>query len=292
MNLNRRACGILGEVADDYCPGIDEYCTDQGTAYVLDLGVNRDYPIEAGIRVAEACMGSLASVEVDGNKISVDVPKKPAIATMSCQMAGWFMSVNGMQALGSGPANILAKSLNSIVKEVGYLEKSDKACLIFETDHLPSQETCEEILGKMNATELYLAAFRCKSNVGLINVMARIVEVGVFRLHSLGYDINLVEKAKGECLMPELDDRILFNSNDAIIYQGNVEMNVTEWVPGLEEKAVSVNSQLYGKGFRELFNKAGGDFNRIDPEIFAPAALKVKDESTGGVYAAGRVGVY
>jgi len=35
-----------------------------------------------------------------------------------------------------------------------------------------------------------------------------------------------------------------------------------------------------------------GDFNRIDPEIFAPAALKVKDESTGGVYAAGRVGVY
>ncbi|MEA1924431.1 MAG: methenyltetrahydromethanopterin cyclohydrolase [Candidatus Altiarchaeota archaeon] len=289
MNLNRRSCAILGDVVDEYGPGMDEYRTDYGIAYVLDLGVHGDYPLEAGIRVAEACMGSLAYIGVDGNKIKVDVPEKPAIATMSCQMAAWFVTVSGMQALGSGPANILAKSPNSIVKEVGYLEKSSKACFILETEHLPSRETCEEILENTCATELYLAAFKCKSNVGLINVMARIVEVGMFRLHNLGYDINQVEKAEGECMMPEMDEEIMFNSNDAIIYKGEVKMNVKKWIPGLEKQAVSMNSRLYGKRFRELFNKAGGDFYQIDPEIFAPAVLEVRDESTGREYAAGRL---
>jgi len=115
-----------------------------------------------------------------------------------------------------------------------------------------------------------------------------VVEVGIFRLYNLDYDINGIRYAEGRCIIPELDDDIMFKSNDAIIYNGRVKIEVNEWNPELAERAIFSSSKFYGKSFREIFEQCGCDFYNINPDIFAPAVLEVEDISSGEVYRAGK----
>jgi len=272
MNLNEKCYGILKELE-----GVAEV-TEYGNARVLDLGVNNNPDREAGLKVAEVTMGSMGKVELEDNKIHVSIPEKPSIACLSCQLAGWAIPIGGKNKLGSGPARILAKKPSAIVDRIAYREKSDKAAIAIETSVLPDEKTCSYILEETGAKELIIAAFRENSEVGLINIIARVVEMALFRLDNLGYDTNQIISAEGTAPLPKLDDRIMFTSNDAIIYGGSVRIEVNDWDAELTEKAVSKASKFYGKSFEEIFNEASGDFYNIDPDIFAPAELDISFE--------------
>lgn len=272
MNLNEKCYGILKElesVAD---------VTEYENSKVLDLGVNKNLDRDTGIKVAEVTMGSLGEVKIEDNKIHVSIPEKPSIACLSCQLAGWAIPIGGKNKLGSGPARILARKPFEIIDKIGYREESDKAAIAIETSTLPDEETCNYVLENTGAKELIIAAFNGNSEVGLINIMARVIEMALFRLDNLGYDTNQIISAEGTAPLPKLDDRIMFTSNDAIIYGGSVRIEVKDWDAELTEKAVSKASKFYGRSFEEIFNEAGGDFYNIDPDIFAPAELDISFE--------------
>ncbi|MBN2251449.1 MAG: hypothetical protein JW724_05185 [Candidatus Altiarchaeota archaeon] len=293
MNLNQTSYGLLEGLKEHDCVQTVEYATEAGYATVLDAGVKAEIDgkkaWEIGLKIAEASMGSLGKAEKKGSRLSVEIPRQVAVATLGCQLAGWPIELSGKKSLGSGPARILAKKPAGIIDVVGYTEKSEKAALILETCTLPGKETCEGILKATGADSLIIAAFRGDYIVGLVNVLARIVEVGVYRLHNIGFDVKKIVSARGSVPVPPLDDDVMYTSNDAIIYQGTVSLEVECWNPQDTKDAISKASPAYGKRFKEIYEEAGGNFYGIDPRIFAPAILEVLDLSGGRGYSAGEV---
>jgi methenyltetrahydromethanopterin cyclohydrolase len=296
LKLNQNTCSALEKVKGIKGISSLEYDFDGRKATVLDIGVSDRIKGKSaeklGLLVADASMGLLGKTRINEGTLTVEISRDPVIATLGCQLAGWAIDIDGKKRLGSGPARILARKPGKIIDATGYSESSDKAALILETNTLPGIEECKKILDETKAKELIIAAFREDSTVGLINVLARIVEVGMFRLHNIGYDTKKVIWAKGTVPIPPLGKDIMYTSNDAIIYRGTVSMETEGWDHALTDKAVSRISTAYGKNFKEIFTEAGSDFYKIDPGIFAPAAIKVKDLLDGKSYSAGGVYVF
>jgi len=285
MNLNFEAFRLLERVED-----VSSY--DFGSVRVLDVGVSaplrEEKAWDVAVAVAEACLGCLGKVSTREGMLSVEIPEHPALACLGSQMSGWGIKVSGKTALGSGPARILARKPRDLYSKLGYSESSKKAVLCLESDVLPDEKTCWDILNATAAEKLILAVYRPDSLVGLVSVLARVVEMGVYRLDYLGFDVRKILAAKGNVSIPKLDADVMYSANDAIIYSGLVELSVSGWDGGLTDKCVSSSSPAYGKPFKEIFKKAGGDFYKIDHAIFAPAEVKITDESSGKNYAAGK----
>jgi len=274
MNLNSSTYKILEKLGDKGNTRIEEFST--GRVTLIDVGLNVESDKDTGIRVAEAALAGLGKIELD-NKIHVKIEKMPAVATLSSQLAGWCIKMGDKIALGSGPARILAKKPSDIVNKIGYSETSNKGALILETPVIPDRETCRKILQEAKVKDLIIAIFRENSITGLINVLSRVVEVGIFRLFNMGYDVNKISYAGGTVPMIRLSDNVMSEANDAIIYKGSVRLTVDGWDPGLTEKAISKHSKAYGKSFKEIFQEAEGNFYKIPADIFAPAELTVTD---------------
>jgi methenyltetrahydromethanopterin cyclohydrolase len=296
LKLNQNTYHALEKARNIKGVSCIEYALDDRKATVLDIGVTEKVKGKSaeklGLIVADASMGLLGKTWIDEGTLTVEISRTPVIATLGCQLAGWAIDISGKKRLGSGPARILARKPGKIIDAIGYAESSDKAALVLETHTLPGIDECKKILDETKANELIVAAFREDSTVGLINVLARIVEVGLFRLHNIGYDTRKVAWAKGTVPIPPLGKDIMYTSNDAIIYRGTVSLETEGWDPTLTDKAVSKVSSAYGKNFKEIFTEAGSDFYRIDPRIFAPAQIKVKDLLDGKSYSAGGVYVF
>jgi len=281
LKLNQRAYELLNKTAEEFELRRIEYSVGVKKATVIDAGINAKFmqkkSFELGAKIADASMGCLGRTEIKNNALEITIPEKPAVAALSCQLAGWEIPIGSHKALGSGPARIPAKKPAKIIDKIGYFESPRKAALILETDHVPDKETCLKILEDTKAEELIIAAFKGNTDTGLINILARVVEVGIFRLNNLGYDTKKIICAEGSVPIPMIPVDAMFKGNDSIIYQGNVGIKVDTWDSALTDKAVSSSSPVYGKCFQDIFNDALGDFYRIDANIFSPAEISVVD---------------
>lgn len=293
LELNQKTCRLLSKAAEYEGADSIDYEIAGKKVTVIDLGVEAEIEnstaTELGILAAEASTGTLGKVRIEKDMLSIEIPELPAVATLSCQLAGWAIGIEGNKKLGSGPARILARKPEKIIDEVGYAESSRVSALMIETDTLPGKETCEKILVETGAKHLYIAAFRGDTQVGLINVLARIVEVGIFRLHNIGYDVKKIASASGSVPLIRLGKDSMYEANDAIIYHGKVSLETRAWDLQFTEKAISRSSPSYGKSFKDIYREAGCDFYKIDGRIFAPAALEITDLVDGRRYAAGRI---
>ena len=293
LKLNKRTFRKIEELMEKYGFETIDYEFDTGKVRILDIGVDvrikEKDAWKIGEGVAEASMGSLGKVKIKKNKVYVNIKEYPSIATLSCQMAGWAVRIGSNTVLGSGPVRIPARKPCNVIDKIGYYEDSEKGVLLLETDTIPTKIPCRKMLNESNVNELMIIVFRGNTTIGLMNIMARIVEVGIYRLEKLGYDVNRILSARGNVPIPELDEDVMFTSNDAIIYSGEVSLEVSEWNSELTEKAISRASKFYGRNFKEIFNDAEGDFYKIDPDIFAPARLKVRDLENNKEYESGDV---
>ncbi|ODS37015.1 methenyltetrahydromethanopterin cyclohydrolase [Candidatus Altiarchaeales archaeon WOR_SM1_SCG] len=290
MNTNKNAYEILDAIECER----KTFELAGGKVTVLDLGVTNDAgkSKEIGLKVAEATMGGLSNVslsEEDGREmIVVEIKENPAISTLACQMAGWRIKIDGKTALGSGPARIPAKQPKEIYEFLNYSEETDVAALALETNVLPTEETAKIILEKTGAKKVIVAAFRGDSEIGLMNVIARVVEMGFFALEQLKFEVKKITYGWGTAPLPKITKDVMFTSNDALIYGGVVKLKTEKWEEGLVEKVTSHASPTFGKPFKELFKEAG-DFYKMDPKIFAPAEITVEDTTTGKTYHAGGI---
>jgi methenyltetrahydromethanopterin cyclohydrolase len=300
MNLNSSAAEIAKEMMRRKGGlGLHSSKLSNGTN-IVDCGVDAPGSFEAARLFVRACMGGLAEVKFSFRDIGTAVlpcvevwSDSPVIACLASQKAGWKVGKGGKTALGSGPARILARKPRDTFEEIGYVEDSEEAVIALETARGPTEDLAEEIAKAcgVNAENLYILFTRTSSLVGSAQISARAIEVALYKMASLKMDYNRVLMASAVApIAPVVGDdmRMMGATNDMIIYGATVYL--VHAGGGIDvDRIPSMSSPSYGKPFLEIFREAGGDFYKVNPEVFAPAEVYLNTLGDKKIKRAGRV---
>jgi methenyltetrahydromethanopterin cyclohydrolase len=122
-----------------------------------------------------------------------------------------------------------------------------------------------------------------------------VLEVAMHKAHELHFPLEHIEDGIGTApIAPPIPDFIkaMGRTNDAIIYGGHVQLFVRggdEAAKKLAENLPSRSCSIYGRPFAEIFAAVNGDFYKIDPMLFSPAAVIVSNLDTGSSFHAGEL---
>ncbi len=284
-SLNRLAIERVDEAlefAQEFGIGAHEL---DGGATVLDFGVEFDGGIEAGLLLVDIQTTGLATVDtrmdtVDGAPVPhVQLQTDhPALSLLCSQKAGWQMSLDGTEWLGSGPARALVAE-EDVFADVDYVDAFDLTTLAVECDTLPGDTVAAHVADRAGVEEtgVHLLAFSSASVAGSVSVAARASETAVYRLFELGYDPTDIVSASGSAPMAPVagDERsAMVRTNDALAYGGQVHLVVDEEFDRFDE-VVSAASEDHGRTFREVFDEADWEFDQVPRAAFAPAQVTV-----------------
>jgi methenyltetrahydromethanopterin cyclohydrolase len=273
-------------------------------ARVIDAGVEADGGIEAGLAAAEICMGGLGNVSCTplqiGNQSYAGLivwTDHPAVACMASQYAGWAISVGKFFAMGSGPLRAHARVERELFEKLGYEEQADEGVLVLETRALPNDEVAAWVAEKarLQPLQLTFVVAPTASLAGGVQISARIIETGLHKMETLGFDVRRVVSATGTAPLPPVaknDLRAIGRTNDCILYGGQARYTIKAPDAELEKLAEQVPasaSRDYGTPFYEIFQRYGGDFYKIDPLLFSPAEVWLTSTESGRTFHAGRL---
>jgi methenyltetrahydromethanopterin cyclohydrolase len=266
---------------------------------LIDAGIDCIGGIAAGLRIAEICLGGLGSVQLAGDgafgkwpwSLSVHAAH-PVLACLGSQLAGWQLSVgsgkSGYHALGSGPGRAVARK-EALFDELGYRDTADDACLVLEVEKRPPPALIEKVAKDcgLSARQITLILTPTKSLAGTVQIVARVLEVALHKLHELRFPLDRVVDGMGTAPLPPPAASFVAamgRTNDAIIYGGSVQLFVTGPDDDAEKLArdlPSAGSRDYGRPFAEIFNSYNGDFYAMDKLLFSPARVTVTALDSG-----------
>ena len=275
-------------------------------ARVLDAGVAVAGGLAAGRLLAELCMGGLGHLDFvpltiggeawPGVQVWTD---HPAACCMASQYAGWAIAPEGYFAMGSGPLRARARVEKELFEKLGYAEDAARGVLVLETPTLPTDDVAAWVARKagLAADGLTFAVAPTASVAGGVQVVARVVETGLHKMETLGFDVQRVMSASGTSpLVPTAknDIRAIGRTNDAVLYGGQaryvVNASDTELAELAERLPASASSD-YGTPFYEIFKRYDNDFYKIDPLLFSPGEVWLTSATSGRTFHAGRVNV-
>ncbi len=274
---------------------------------IVDAGIDCVGGVEAGRRIAEICMGGLGSVSFSAAGPVEDWAANlcvhstdPVSACLGSQYAGWSLShgegKQAFHALGSGPARILAKK-EKLFDELNLDESADRTVLVLEVDALPPVELADKIAATCGvaAEALTLILTPTRSLAGTTQVVARVLEVALHKVHELHFPLSRVVDGVGSApLPPPAPDFVtaMGRTNDAILFGGQVHLYVDaqdDDVRALADALPSSASRDYGRPFAEVFKAYEYDFFKIDPMLFSPARVSVTNMASGNTFRAGSI---
>jgi methenyltetrahydromethanopterin cyclohydrolase len=274
-------------------------------ATIIDCGVNIEGGYDAGIYLSRLCLADLAEVSytkfdlegllVPAVQVSTDFP---TIACMASQYAGWRISVGKYFGMGSGPARALGLKPKELYEKIDYKDDFEVAVLVMESRELPTEEVVEYIAKhcSVDPENVYIAVAPTASIAGSVQISARVVETGIHKLESIGFDINTIKSGFGVAPIAPIvgdDTRCMGSTNDCVIYCGEtyytVDYKDTEALAGFVSKVPSTTSRDYGKPFFTTFKEAEFDFFKVDAGMFAPAKITVNNLADQKTYTSGRI---
>ena len=304
LRMNEAADEIADTMADQSeLLRVRSYRLPSG-ARVIDAGVETDGGIEAGLAIAEICMGGLGNVSCAplqiGNQSYAGLSvwtDHPAVSCMASQYAGWAISVGKFFAMGSGPLRAHARVERELFEKLGYEEEAEEGVLVLEARALPTDEVVAWVAEKarLQPVQLTFVVAPTASLVGGVQISARIIETGLHKIEALGFDVRRVVSATGTAPLPPVaknDLRAIGRTNDCILYGGQARYTVRAADAELQELAEQVPasaSRDYGTPFYEIFQRYGGDFYKIDPLLFSPAEVWLTSTESGRTFHAGRL---
>jgi len=284
-SLNRMATELVDEAMDF----ADELAIDvrslPGDSAVLDFGVELPGGIEAGLLLAEIQTAGLATLgtsldDVAGAPLthvecSTD---QPALALLCAGKAGWELSVDGFEGLGSGPARALVAE-EPIFERTGYRDEFDLAVLAVEAERLPDERVAAHVAERAGVPEsgVFLPTYATGSLTGSVVAASRAAELAAFRLAELGYDpLDILSVTGSAPVAPVSEDEptALAATNDALAYGGRVHLVVDRPFDRFEE-IVSTAAAEYGVPFAEIFDAVDRRYDELSPELFGPAQVTV-----------------
>jgi len=273
-------------------------------ATVIDTGIEAHGGYDAGLMVTRIAMGGLGKVELQYADFGgLQLPSvvvstdHPAVALFGAQLAGWRIKPEGYTADGSGPARALANKPKAVFKKIEYKDESDVAVLLMETEEIPPDSAAYYIAERANVEpeNVTMVLTSTTSMAGMVQISGRIVETGLFRLDILGLDPKKVMYGAGYApVMPVHPDVgvAMGRAEDALTYGGVTSYVVDESEDVLREiakKAPSTNCKDYGKSSYEIYKAVDFDFTKIDPALFAPAAITITCAETGATFTHGSI---
>ena len=275
-------------------------------ARVIDAGVNVPGGLEAGLMLAELCMGGLGHVTyipltIGGESWSgVQVwTDHPAASCMASQYAGWAINPDGYFAMGSGPLRAKARVEKELFEKLGYAEQSLRGVLVLEGRTLPSDDVAAWVARKADVTPtgITFAIAPTASLAGGVQIVARTIETGLHKMDTLGFDVGRVVSAIGTAPMPPVaksDLRAIGRTNDCVLYGGQVRYTISaedDELARLAGQLPSSTSPDYGTPFYDIFKRYDNDFYKIDPMLFSPAEVWLTSATSGRTFHAGQPNV-
>jgi methenyltetrahydromethanopterin cyclohydrolase len=307
ISVNARAMPLLKKLlynSEQYRVEIKKF---KSGATLIDAGIKAKGGFNAGKIITEICMGGFGKVEISSkNYGGLLLPTvfvytdHPVLATLGSQFAGWQIKKNNFSAIGSGPARAKALKPKEIYEKIEYSdEKAENAIIILETNMWPPEELLEELANecKTEPKNFFVILTPTTSITGSIQISGRIVETGIHKLSKVGLDPKQILYAYGYAPIAPIHPEFLHamgRTNDAILYGGFTDYIIAfegkeEELKEIVEKAPSKASKNYGKIFMEIFKEANYDFYRIDPNLFAPAVIRINNMKTGKIFQAGEI---
>ncbi|MFC6725937.1 methenyltetrahydromethanopterin cyclohydrolase, partial [Halobium palmae] len=175
-SINRMAVELVDEAldfADEL--NVAAYELDSG-ATVLDFGVESTGGMEAGLLLAEIQTAGLATIQTRMDAIGgATIPHvelstdHPGVVLLCSQKAGWELSVEGYEGLGSGPARALVGEETDF-ERVGYYDEFDLTVLTVEGETLPVDEVVEHVAERagVEPSAVFLPAYATGSLAGSV----------------------------------------------------------------------------------------------------------------------------
>lgn len=306
ISLNARVAALVAQLVEDAAAlriGVEK--SPEG-ATIIDAGIDRPGGIEAGLRIAEICLAGLGHVHLAAGGPFEHWPwmlhvhtADPVLACLGSQLAGWQLAIgegrDAFYALGSGPGRALAGK-EKLFDEIGYRDVADRACLVLEVDKRPPTGLIEMVTRACGiaADRLTLILTPTSSLAGTVQIVARVLEVALHKLHEVGFPLDRVVDGMGAAPLPPPSPKFLDamgRTNDAIIYGGFVHLFVRGADADAEKLAhdlPSVGSRDYGRPFAEIFAGYKGDFYAMDRLLFSPALVTVTALDSGRSFSSGR----
>jgi methenyltetrahydromethanopterin cyclohydrolase len=199
--------------------------------------------------------------------------------------------------MGSGPLRAHARVERELFGKLGYAEEAARGVLVLEGRTLPTDEVAAWVARKARVTPdaLTFAVAPTASIAGGVQIVARVLETGLHKMDTLGFDVTRVVSAIGTAPVPPVaktDIRAVGRTNDCILYGGQARYVVQaddDELASLAERLPAASSKDYGTPFYDLFKRYDNDFYKIDPMLFSPAEVWLMSATTGRTFHAGRL---
>ncbi|MGE5266451.1 MAG: methenyltetrahydromethanopterin cyclohydrolase [Deltaproteobacteria bacterium] len=305
MSVSARAETIVEHIVANAAALRCAVSTGPSGERLIDLGAKVPGGLEAGRLLSEICLGGFGTVQITSASGNAAWPlgvvvhtSDPVVACLGSQYAGWTITdeASGFFALGSGPARALSR-VEELYKELGYADHHHRTALVIEGDKAPPTAVAAKVaaacgIAPSNLTILYAPT---GSLAGGVQIAARVLEVSLHKAHALHFPLDKIVDGYGVApIAPPIPDfvKAMGRTNDAIIYGGRIQLFIrgtdTE-AKKLAEELPSSTSAAYGKPFAEIFAEVNGDFYKIDPMLFSPAAVTVSNLDTGSSFHSGKL---
>ena len=302
--MNERAHALAGNCiarADEL--RIAARTLDNG-ARMLDAGVDMPGGFAAGLALAELCMGGLGHIEFTSLTIGGDSwpgvtvwTDHPAESCMASQYAGWAINPEGFFAMGSGPLRAKARVEKELFAKLGYAEAATRGVLVLEGRTLPTEAVAAWVAARAGLAPdtLTFAVAPTASLAGGVQIVARVLETGLHKMETLGFEVTRVVSAMGTAPLPTTarsDMRAIGRTNDCILYGGQARYTVRADDAELAELASRLPASAsadYGTPFYDIFKRYDNDFYKIDPMLFSPAEVWLTSAASGRTFHAGQL---
>jgi methenyltetrahydromethanopterin cyclohydrolase len=302
--MNERACTLADQYIDRAAELRVAVHTLPNGARVVDAGSAASGGFSAGIGMAELCMGGLGRIEftsltIDGEAWpGVQVwTDHPAVACMASQYAGWAINPEGYFAMGSGPLRAKARVEKELFAKLAYAEEATRGVLVLEGRALPTEAVAAWVAGKAGISPegLTFVVAPTASLAGGVQIVARVLETGLHKMETLGFDVSRVVSAMGTAPLPTTarsDMRAIGRTNDCILYGGQARYMVRAEDAELADLATRLPASAsadYGTPFYDIFKRYDNDFYKIDPMLFSPAEVWLTSATSGRTFHAGKL---
>jgi methenyltetrahydromethanopterin cyclohydrolase len=300
--MNERTCTLADQYIDRAAELRVAVHTLSNGARVIDAGSAAPGGFSAGLGMAELCMGGLGHIEftsltIDGEAWpGVQVwTDHPAVACMASQYAGWAINPEGYFAMGSGPLRAKARVEKELFAKLGYGEEATRGVLVLEGRALPTEAVAAWVAGKAGISPegLTFVIAPTASLAGGVQIVARVLETGLHKMETLGFDVSRVISAMGTAPLPTTarsDMRAIGRTNDCILYGGQARYMVRADDAELADLATRLPASAsadYGTPFYDIFKRYDSDFYKIDPMLFSPAEVWLTSATSGRTFHAG-----